>query len=354
MDISKILKIGEKQYRSLPYDSYSSIKDFISSRLKYYKKYILKEKGKDDDTKEQDSDDMRFGNIVDCLKFTPDDFESRYQISSAEIPDSPQMIKFVKELIKLCIINTNDMGVLCGNLELLIEEAYNNTGIKQTKIDAWKEKFLIKKEGYDYFLELKDRKDRIIISPAELEWAQSIKDYMTNHPHVRDIMNCSSNDDYEVFDQIMLKGVINDVEVKMMGDRVILNKKKKLITPFDLKVMSNIEMFPYNYLKLKYYVQNGVYTTLLRQNFPEYEIPPIKFVTIDKYRQCEPTIVKTSEKQYQQAMNGFSINGRKYKGVNEALEEMKWHKEKGIWTSPKEIIDNNGFIDLILDNVDSE
>ena len=53
-------------------------------------------------------------------------------------------------------------------------------------------------------------------------------------------------------------------------------------------------------------------------------------------------------------MNGFSINGRKYKGVNEALEEMKWHKEKGIWTSPKEIIDNNGFIDLILDNVDSE
>lgn len=346
---NKHLQLSEREYRKLLNDSYSSIKDFLQSRVRYYKKYILHEKI--DETKEQEKEDMRFGNIVDCLKLTPEDFESRYNISTS-IKPTGQMLDFVEKLHRLIIRDTNDEGILCANLEHLIEEAYIAVGFKRDKLETIKERFLTKKEGYDYFIELKERGDRIVIESEELAWAQNTVDYMNHHKYTADIMNLQTNNKYEVVYQIMLKGIINSVEVKMMGDIVIFDLQNKVIQPYDLKVMGNNEMFPYNYLRFKYYIQNGVYTTLLKQNFPDFTVNPICFITIDKYKQSDPWIVRTSEKQYQEAMNGFIIDGRKYKGVLQALGEMKWHKESEIWTSSKEVYDNNGFSDLKLNGTE--
>lgn len=353
----KHLGLSEKEYRLLSLNSYSSIKDFIQSRLKYYKKYILHEKV--DESKEQEKEDMRFGNICDCLKFTPDEFEDRYIISCANKP-SGQMLEFVEVLHRLVIKNTNEYGVLCGNLVDLIEESYEclvkksaNNKLRDS-LDKFKQRFLEDKEGYDFFLELKERENKIVITVEELEWAQKTVDYMNHHPHTAPIMSLVSNEKYEVVYQIMLKGVINGMEMKMMGDMAIFNKEKMTCQPLDLKVMGNVEMFPYNYLKFKYFIQNGTYTSLLRQNFPEYKIDPLWFVTIDKYKQSDPIIKKTSEKDFQDALGGFTIDGRKYKGLNQAIEELQWHKESGIWTSSKSVHDNHGYEDLVLNGTYSD
>lgn len=342
-----INNISEREYRLLLLRSYSSVKDFLQSRLKYYKKYILLEKV--EDNREQDGDDIRFGSIVDCLKFTPEEFEDKYQISTSEKP-SGQMLSFVEELGKLTKKNTNDFGVVCCDIDLMLNQAYDLVGFKRDKLETIKEKFLVKKEGYDYYLELKDRGDKIVITTEELQWAQGLVEYMNKHPHTRDIMNLVNGDKYKIIDQLKLKGVINGMEFKMMSDRVVFNEIDKVITPLDLKVMGNNEMFPFNYLKLKYYIQNAVYVYLLRQNFPDYKVKPLAFITIDKYRQNDPVIVRTTEKQFQEALNGFSIDGRKYKGLFQAIEELKWHEESGIWTTSKEIHDGKGFIDLRLNN----
>lgn len=347
-----INEMSEREYRKLKLPSYSSIKDFIRSRLAYYKKYILMEKGKDDDTKEQDKDDMRFGNIVDCLKFTPKNFDDRYQISTA-IKPSGQMLSFVEELHKLTILSTNDAGVLCASLERLIEDAYeslkkNNGGKLRDSFEKFQERFFTNKEGYDFYLELKGRGDKIVITAEELEWAQGIVEYMNKHPFTIDLMGLESNEKYDVQDQLKLIGKINGLDVKGMLDRTIFNKAAKIITPIDLKVMSNNTLFPYNYLKLLYYIQNAVYTSLLRQCYPGWTVKPLAFITIDKYRQNDPIIYRTSEKQYQDAINGFSIDGRKHKGLLEAIEELKWHKETGIWTTSKEIHSSHGYLNLQL------
>ncbi len=344
-----IKNLGEREYRSLPLDSYSSIKDFLTNRTKYYKKYILKEKV--DETKEQGAEDMRFGNVVDCLKFSPEEFENRYQISTAGVPESPQMLKFINNLHSLCVKNTNEQGVICANLEDLIGDAYVQTGIKRDTLDSWKEKFLIKKEGYDYFIELKDRGNKIVISSEEWKWALDIKDYINKHPFTKNIMNLENSEKYKVFPQFKLTGIIKGMKLKMMEDLVIFNEEKKIITPLDLKVMSNNTIFPYNYIKLKYYIQNGTYVFLLRQNYPEYKVNPITFVTIDKYRQNDPINVRTSEAQFQDALKGFVLDGRKYKGLYQAIEELSWHKESGIWTCDKATHDNHGFSDLVLNNL---
>ena len=47
-------------------------------------------------------------------------------------------------------------------------------------------------------------------------------------------------------------------------------------------------------------------------------------------------------------MKGFSIDGRKYKGLLEVIEELKWHQESNIWTTSKEGHLNKGFCDLKL------
>lgn len=352
----KLIKdMSEREYRQLSLPSYSSIKDFIHSRLGYYKKYILLEKGKDDETKEQDKDDMRFGNIVDCLKFTFENFENRYQLSTAKKPTG-QMLDFVEEMQRLTIKNTNDSGVLCMAIERIMEDSYNQlikdskTGKLRDSFPKFQERFLTNKEGYDYYLELKNRGNKIILSTEELEWAQSIVEYMNNHPFTRDLMNLQPSEKYDIQDQMKMIGKIGGLDIKGMLDRTIFNKVAKVITPLDLKVMSNNTLFPYNYLKLSYYIQNAVYTSLLRQNYPGWTVKPLAFVTIDKYRQNDPIIIRTSEQQYQEAIKGFIIDGKKYKGLLEAVDELQWHNESGIWTTSKEIHINHGYCDLRLNN----
>lgn len=346
-----IQHLTEKEYRKLDIDSYSSVKDYLQSMLKYYKKYILKEKI--DDTKTQEDDDIRFGSLTDCLKFTPEQFDSDYVITSATKP-SGQMLDFINELNRLCVKNTNEHGVLCGNIESFIEESYqyleknSKTGKLRDSLDKFKDRFLVNQEGYDYFLELKASNSKIVITPEELEWAQSIVSYINEHPFTRDIMSATTENQYEVIDQLKLTGEINNYPLKMMSDRVIIDHDKKIIYPYDLKVMSNNEIFPYNYLKLKYYVQNAIYTSIIRQNFPTFVVNPMSFVTIHKYKQLDPVVVKTSESQLDDALYGFTVNGRKYKGVYEALEELQWHKTNGIWTTTKTISENHGVSHLVL------
>lgn len=345
--LTEMLTLSEKDYRAIRRDSYSSVKLFLDDRKKYYKKEVLQEKV--DENKSQEHEDMRFGGIVDCIKFTPEEFTDRFIVSTAPEIESPQMLKFVNELFKLTQSNTNEFGVLCGDMEVMIEQAYNNVGIKQTKLDAWKERFLVKKEGYEYFLELKERENKLLITANEYKQAQNTVDYLNTHRYTRDIMNVTNSSKYTVYDQFQIITEIEGLPMKMMIDRLILNHDKMIGTPIDLKVMGNIDIFPYNYLKLRYYIQNANYTTGLKMHFPKFKINPIRFLTVDKFRYMDPLVVRSTEKNYVDAMNGFTYRDRKYTGLIEAIKDIKFHKETGIWTSSREAQINNGIIDLKLD-----
>lgn len=357
-----IKSLTEKEYRLLDFPSYSSIKDFIRGRLFYYKKYILKEKIVD---KLELSEDVIFGNLVDTLKFSEDEFDDRFVVATAKKPNG-QLLTFVEGVYKLCADNINEYGIFCGNMNTIFEQEYDNlvqtskTGKIRDSLDKIKEKFFdippedLKGKEYiptgakEYFDQLRNKGTKALITSSELEWGHSIKDYMNTHPFTRDLMTLQNSSKYEVIDQLKLIGEINGVRVKMMGDRVIFNLSKKIITPLDLKVMTNNTVFPYNYLKLKYYIQNGVYTSILKQNYPEWVVKPLAFITIDKYRKNDPIIFKTSEKQYLESLNGFDIDGRYYKGLKTAVDELNWHISSNIWTSDKAIHDSKGYTDLIL------
>src|SRR5882762_7027574 len=94
----------EREYRALDIDSYSSIKAFLDDRKKYYRKFILKEV-----IKEEESDELVFGSLVDCLLFTPSEYESRYVLSLSQVPTG-QYSKFVTALWTATLNSTNPDG----------------------------------------------------------------------------------------------------------------------------------------------------------------------------------------------------------------------------------------------------
>ena len=333
--------INSSDYRAIDILSYSAIKDFSNGRLQFYKKHILKEK-----KKPKKSPEMAFGDLVDCLLFSENEYEDKFFLSTSKKPTG-QMLKFVLDLVDKTLESTNEEGDLTTPLETLIALSYENAGFVRDKLDTVKEKFLIKKIGWDLYVDSTKNVGKTVIDTETLEWAFSLIEYMKNHPYTADVINIQNNDKYEVLDQIMLEGEIEEEPFKLMADRVIINKKTKIVTPLDLKVGTNCEMFPYMYLKMKYYLQNGVYTTLLRDYFPDCTVKPLAYVSIDKYRQVDPAIIKTSEKLYLEAMNGFCTPfGKKYTGVLDLVRQIKYHKETNVWTSSAIQKENNGWLDL--------
>src|SRR5260221_9108712 len=155
----------EKDYRALDIDSYSSIKVFIEDRKKYYKKFILKEVVKEEDTPE-----TRFGSLVDCLLFTPDEYEERYALSLSTLPTG-QYGKLVSELWKITQDCITANGTITRTLESMLEEAYTNlkfdkdgniVDFKRDSFDTVKEKF-ISSPLEDHYRQLRESHGKIII-----------------------------------------------------------------------------------------------------------------------------------------------------------------------------------------------
>lgn len=338
--------MAEGKYHLLPFDSYSTIKCFLQGFRKYYKKYVLKEEVIEKDS--QFSADMRFGSLVDVIKFQPDTFNEQFLVASTNVPTG-QMLEFTNALYQLTVKSTNEYGDLCKDFELLLQEAYDIVGFKRDKIEKIKERFVA--EGMDYYQELRDKGNKLVISSNEFDWASNLADYISNHPHTREIINKESDSQFTVINQYKIIGKIADLEFKGMVDKMIIDEVNKLIYLYDLKIMGSNSMFSYSYLKMFYYIQNAVYTTLIRAKFPDYKVNPIKFIAVDKYYAHAPIVVGTTEKQYEEAMNGFTTKfGRTYCGLLNAIEELKWHKVNTIWDCSKRVYEAGGLVDLELSN----
>jgi hypothetical protein len=115
-----IEKLDEKAYRKLSRDSYSSIKDFLEDRKKYYKKYVLKEKVVD-----EVSSAMIFGNLVDCLLLEPHTFDEKFYVAQCQCPP-PQMKRLAEALFERSVADAEEDGTLKTDLDVLLTYAYND------------------------------------------------------------------------------------------------------------------------------------------------------------------------------------------------------------------------------------
>lgn len=342
------IRMTEREYHELPVLNYTGIKTFLDDRKRFFRKYILETVT--DDSPEQDDDNLRMGSLVDCLLLSPDDVDDRYIITGAEVPVG-QMMEFVNNLYKRTILATDEEGILTEDFDTLITKAYEDTkydksgkevAFKKKSLEKLKEEFLIKKIGLDYYLELRDRQNKIVITEDELNRANMIVQALKSHVYTRGIVNQTTDSRYTVYNQHIIVGEYAGVSVKCMIDKVIVDEEKKIVQPYDLKTTWNVEQFDANYLKYRYYIQNALYTSLLRSEFVGYDVRPMSFIVTDKFMYMDPLIYETDEDNLKEAKNGFVYRGVEYVGLDKAVEDIKFHKETSVWTVSADLQKCNG------------
>ena len=150
----------------------------------------------------------------------------------------------------------------------------------------------------------------------------------------------------------MLEG---KVKCKSEVDAVEVDRENKILRPYDLKCTFDNEEFDYMYVKNRYYLQQAFYSIGLEQwktenDFADYTIAPFSFIVGDtSANKRRPLIYKLSEKDKEMGIKGFSLRGNKYRGVEQLVQEIKWHMDMEIWNCSKESFDKNGKLELNVD-----
>jgi hypothetical protein len=354
--------MNEQEYRALPIDSYSSLKVFAEDRKKYYRKFVLGEP-----IKEEETNSLKLGSLVDCLLFTPSDFDDRFTLAISQVPKG-QYGKFVEELMKITLRSTDENGRVNRELESMMEDAYNAVkfdrdgsiiDFKRDTFETVKAKFF-GTEVELYYKQLRDSHGKTVIEMSTLEAAQAVVNELKTNFVTRDIINATSSPNFKVLKQFPIVGQISSTitksipyDVKVLPDLIHINHDKKVIYLFDLKTAwDNEGEFHTNYLKYKYYLQGALYFYLLvewknkQKGMEDYMVNFPAFIVAESSNYKNPLIYTTNLANFNQGMRGFNMRGRYNPGIIKIVQDIMWHREMGIWNISKENYLNDGVIPI--------
>lgn len=345
-----ISDILEKTYRTLKVNSYSSLKTFSVDRRKYYKKYIL-----DETIKEKETKAANMGRIVETLLWEPKRFDELFFMSTCVKIPGGMLGEMIDKLAELVSENTSEEGTLMGDFMDLAEEAYNNTDYKLPF------KTVIKKlddpENELYYQErLKvEHLKMTMVTAQDIENAEQIVNNLQTNDVTSHIVTVGTSSTISVYDQPKITDYyIDGIELKSMLDRVIVHHPTKTIIPYDLKCIWAVEnFFTEYYLYRRTYIQSFLYTQALKQMTEDkdhewygYTVENLKFIVCDSINYYDPLIYTLSEEDMRDAYEGFTYKDKKYPGVRQIIEELKWAIENDKWTISKANFDKKGLVNI--------
>jgi len=338
-----------KEYRKIPRFSYSSLKLYVENRKKFYKEEILGDKKEKEET-----DFMRMGSVCDVLLTDKDNWEDYYIVSSANKPTG-QLLTFTENVFKRHKINLDVEGNLTISTEQLFSEAYQDlvdgNGGKKLRdgINKFIERF--DKEAADYYRELCLSEGKTVLTIEEVQTAERIVQTLKTAENTKDIVNAISGNEIEVFRKHPILFHYKGHDLKSELDQIIVNHEEKIIEIFDYKCTSFVEFFISSYLEYKYYLQQALYRIAAKswtkqQGWEDYKVGYMNFIAFDQINYYKPIIVKMNSDNFEQGLNGFRINGRKYDGVNKILDDITYSIDSDIWDMSVDNLKNNGVVSI--------
>jgi hypothetical protein len=340
----------EAQYRAVPMDSSSSIKDFSQDRKKYYKKYFLGEKIED-----KDSAAANMGKIVETLLMEPHLFDEKFYMSSCASTPTGLMLDFVEALYRVTRDSADEHGVVTKEFDELTLEAYALSGFK-IKYDAVIGKFL-NSDASIYYNEIRmvRTKNLIVVNSVEISIAEKIVEQLKTNSTTAPIVNLVNSSRYTIIDQMKIEGYsIDGLPLKSMLDKVIIDHDKKLITPYDLKCTWNVENFYEEYyLYRRAYIQAYLYYNAMlklsddkESEYYGYTVEYLKFIVCDSTNYYQPLIYTIDIDDMLDAYQGFIHKGRTYPGVGSLIAALNWCKETGTWNISHKNYLSNGVTNI--------
>jgi hypothetical protein len=348
--MQKTVELTEAQYRAYMLDSSSSLKDFSMDRKKYRKKHILRER-----VEEKENLAANMGRVVETLLLEPDEFDNRFFMSSTVKAPTGLMLDFVEALYKVSKDATDEDGVIQEEFSVLVEAAHKISGFKIT-CEAVMKKF-IDSDAQIYYEEIRAirPKNLTVITSQEISNANKIVEELKSNNVTARIVNLVDSDRFTVLNQYQVFGFdVDGTPFKGMLDKVIIDNKLKLISPFDLKCVWSVEnffedyyLFRRAYIQAYLYYKAMVHLTLDPESpYFEYKVNYLKFMICDSINYYNPLIFTLSDSDMQEAYEGFDHKGRTYPGVKNLVKDLKWCKENDIWGISRSNYEKKGIINI--------
>lgn len=205
---------------------------------------------------------------------------------------------------------------------------------------------------WDYLKTMFNSKDKIIVTTNDFILADDLATTVKTHDFTKDLFKPKKN--VKVFYQIKFDIKYNNIIIKGVIDIVIIDYKNKTITLIDLKTgKDNALEFSNSFIKYRYYLQAAIYSKAFdficdkfKLNKKQFKLNPFEFLYISKSEKI-PILYKVSKKWNNAAINGFTTSyGYKYRGLDEIIDDVKWHLKNKVFDMPKNIYITKGNLTL--------
>ena len=339
----------EANYRAKAIDSSSSLKEFSMDRKKYYRKYILGETVEDKDTQAATT-----GRVVETLLLEPELFDERFYMSACATAPTSLMLAFVEALYRFTKEATDDNGNVTRSFEDISKDAYAESGFK-IKYDAVIGKF-VGSDAEIYYNEIRKVRSQnlTVITTEDVSNAEKIVEELRNNPVTKDVVNLVSSPRYTVYNQLQVEGyVLDNLEFKSMMDKLIVDHEQRTVQVYDLKCTWSVENFLEEYylyrrayIQALLYYKAAIYFMNNTEEIRGYRVEPPRFIVCDSTNYYNPLIYTLSDKDLEDAYNGFTHKNREYTGVATLIKDLKWALDNNTWNISRENSINNGLVNI--------
>jgi hypothetical protein len=195
-------------------------------------------------------------------------------------------------------------------------------------------------------------KDKILVTTPDYLLAEDLTHILKTHDFSKHIFNRPEH--IKIFYQQKFEITYNGVKLRGIIDIVLVDEKEKTVTLIDLKTGKDSGLeFTNSFIKYRYYLQECIYMKSFKNickqigiNSKRYKLQPFKFLYISKSEKI-PIEIEIPERWHKAAIHGFNTSyGYYYKGLNQILEDIKWHLNNKVFDMPREMYETNGNITL--------
>jgi hypothetical protein len=252
-------------------------------------------------------------------------------------------------------VASDEAGNVSRTFEEIAKDAYGESGFK-IKFDAVLAKFA----GSDaeiYYKEMREVKSKglTVVTTEDVTNAEKIVAELRTNPITANVVNLVNSSRYTIHNQFQIEGYSVEGHLfKSMMDKVVIDHEEKTIQVYDLKCTWSVENFYEEYyLYRRAYIQAYLYyhavkslTIDSQSELSGYEVMLPRFIVCDSANYYSPLVYTLSKMDILDAYEGFEHKGRKYPGVKQIIDDLKWAIENDVWNISKTNFINNGILNL--------
>jgi hypothetical protein len=346
------------EYFATPLDSASSLKIFSQDRKKYNRLFIENNKTEKDEEDEKDTKSTIVGKLVECILWEPDLFDKKFHLSACANSPTGLMESFVESLYDYTKEATNEEGNIIRSFEDISRDAFNKSGFSGKASGSYENviKRFIGSDNEIYYNEIRTVRanNLTVVTVNDVTNAEKIVEELKTNPITKDIVGLVDSKRYTIKKQYQIEGFKIDGHImKAMMDLVVIDHFKQSIFVYDLKTTWSVENFFSEYylyrlafLQAFVYYAAAVYMTKTIEEYKDYKVLPPQFIVCDSTNYYSPLIYTLTEKDLEEAYDGFEYRGKKYNGVKTIIADLKWALQENCWNISRENYLSNGIVKL--------